>query len=314
MTYQTELKITNLEKFNMQDESYQISDIWTWIAELCIEFCRLNKKTYTNGYLTVSFPLKRESKERFVIQKCGKDFSFQDFNFINADPLEELNRVCRGLGFTTVFKGVMNDSVSSLIGAYYQSNNALLAVVLGTGTNCSFLVDFNGKKRVINSEWASFYDSTIIKSHYDTQIISQLEKEKGPFKFLDVVVGGLRLNEYIKLMAKDSKINIPEDFNFIKMIESDSKLINFYKLFKKRAHQIISSLIVGTLLFLNLNNQSVIVCLNGSGYENKEDRDELKNEIDELTRYIRYKVDVKLVFMEDASLIGAFYYTELEYS
>ncbi|KCZ80771.1 hypothetical protein H312_01829 [Anncaliia algerae PRA339] len=148
--------VINFQK-NIKEDVMCNVNIWIWIVQQILIFCRKYKKEYSTGYLAISYPLERIGENDYRILNFKKKFLFDKKSFENKNPIEEINKNCKKfLSFDLKFKGVINDSVATAVAAHYNFSKGLLGVIVRTGTNGSIIKENNeGKRYIFDTEWAA---------------------------------------------------------------------------------------------------------------------------------------------------------------
>ncbi|CAN6481812.1 unnamed protein product [Victoria cruziana] len=114
---------------------------------------------------TFSFPVKQTSIDSGILIKWTKGFAVS--GTAGKDVVACLNQALERKGLDMRVSALVNDTVGTLAGARYWDDDAMVAVILGTGTNACYVesVDAIPKlesvlpasgKMIINTEWGAF--------------------------------------------------------------------------------------------------------------------------------------------------------------
>ncbi|KAI3844849.1 hypothetical protein MKW92_048529 [Papaver armeniacum] len=117
---------------------------------------------------TFSFPVKQTAIDSGILIKWTKGFAVSGTR--GKDVVVCLNEAMERQGLDMRVSALVNDSVGTLAGARYWDDNVMIAVILGTGTNASYVermdaisklqcqgdqVPISGST-IINTEWGAF--------------------------------------------------------------------------------------------------------------------------------------------------------------
>ncbi|XP_043720272.1 hexokinase-1-like [Telopea speciosissima] len=125
---------------------------------------------------TFSFPVKQLSISSGTLIKWTKGFYIEDV--IGKDVVEELTKALKRQNLDMRVSALVNDTIGTLAGGRYFDNDAVAAVILGTGTNAAYveraqaIPKWHGPlpksgEMVINMEWGNFRSSHIPITEYD---------------------------------------------------------------------------------------------------------------------------------------------------
>ncbi|XP_031494717.1 hexokinase-2, chloroplastic [Nymphaea colorata] len=114
---------------------------------------------------TFSFPVRQTSIDSGILIKWTKGFAVS--GTAGKDVVACLNQALERKGLDMRVSALVNDTVGTLAGARYWDKDAMVAVILGTGTNACYVesVDTIPKlkgvlpasgKMIINMEWGAF--------------------------------------------------------------------------------------------------------------------------------------------------------------
>ncbi|CAL0323852.1 unnamed protein product [Lupinus luteus] len=114
---------------------------------------------------TFSFPVKQTSIDSGILIKWTKGFAVSGST--GKDVVACLNEAMERQGLDMRVSALVNDTVGTLAGAEYYDNDAMVAVILGTGTNACYVeqtsaipklqghVSSSGEM-IISTEWGAF--------------------------------------------------------------------------------------------------------------------------------------------------------------
>ncbi|KCZ77271.1 hypothetical protein H311_01720, partial [Anncaliia algerae PRA109] len=294
--------VINFQK-NIKEDVMCNINIWIWIVQQILIFCRKYKKEYSTGYLAISYPLERIGENDYRILNFKKKFLFDKKSFENKNPIEEINKNCKKfLSFDLEFKGVINDSVATAVAAHYNFSKGLLGVIVGTDTNGSIIKENKeGKRYIFDTEWTNFEGAKFITNAIDLEIIDELVKNGIAYNLLDVIAGESQVMNYCRKIAKSV-------YNYI--LPEDMKLEDIYykkevfgklnhliakkvlKIFKKRSNGIIASMILGTLLSLEKIDDEVCVVLNIKTYRSSKEKERFIASLNKLKEKMEVKTNI----------------------
>lgn len=201
--------------------------IYQWMAEKIDDFISENRKKKKNvptlGALTFSFPLKLQNDEICIVGYT-KDIKWKKPHIPGECevPIKELNKVLKERKISVEFKVIVNDAMATLFSAKCESPNAVLGLVLGTGTNGAYFEDMQGillpenreKKYIentkgnevllcaLNTEWGNFNADVVQK--YRDNIDIELDKHtnsSGNY-LIEKMIGGLYFQQYVNIWFK----------------------------------------------------------------------------------------------------------------
>ncbi|KAI3924769.1 hypothetical protein MKW92_018299 [Papaver armeniacum] len=103
---------------------------------------------------TFSFPVKQLSVASGTLIRWTKGFSIDDA--VDKDVVVELTKALHGQGIDMHVAALVNDTIGTLAGGKYLNNDIAAAVILGTGTNATYVERAHKSgELVINMEWGN---------------------------------------------------------------------------------------------------------------------------------------------------------------
>nr|CAB3474110.1 unnamed protein product [Digitaria exilis] len=172
---------------------------------------------------TFSFPVKQTSIASGTLIKWTKGFAIDEM--VGMDVVEELNKAIRRQGLDMKVTSLVNDTVGTLAAAKYVDNDAIAAVILGTGTNAAY-IDHAHKipkwhgplpksgEMVINMEWGNFRSSHLPLTEFDQAL--DVESLNPGEQIYEKLISGMYMGEIVRRvllkMAQEASLfadNVP---------------------------------------------------------------------------------------------------------
>ncbi|KAK6089989.1 hypothetical protein P3W45_001035 [Vairimorpha bombi] len=218
---------------------------------------------------------------------------------------------------------ILNDSVATYFASKFvisdsdiQTNetskdleSTSIGMVLGTGTNASFLLIKDGTRYVFNTEWASFIPEDIKLLDEEKLQIEQLPKSHN---YIDILCGFKYRIDLTNLIIKERNLNLqPITPKELLMLFKNPDLVDVRKtLFVRlcmRSREILAALMSSIIKTINCTR--VLIVLNGSAYK-------IPNEINAFLRLIKRNlnelrlsnVQITPYFREESAFMGSAYY------
>nr|DAD41167.1 TPA_asm: hypothetical protein HUJ06_015490 [Nelumbo nucifera] len=127
-------------------------------------FCLPHGRKREIGF-TFSFPVKQTSIDSGILIKWTKGFAVS--GTAGKDVVACLNEAMERQELNMRVSALVNDTVGTLAGARYWDDDAMVAVILGTGTNACYVErmdaipklpdqTLNSRRTIINTEWGAF--------------------------------------------------------------------------------------------------------------------------------------------------------------
>eukprot|EP00270_Netrium_digitus_P002012 TRINITY_DN1225_c0_g1_i2.p1 TRINITY_DN1225_c0_g1~~TRINITY_DN1225_c0_g1_i2.p1 ORF type:complete len:524 (-),score=132.79 TRINITY_DN1225_c0_g1_i2:401-1972(-) len=156
---------------------------------------------------TFSFPCEQTAIDKGTLIKWTKGFKVQGTE--GKDVVIELQEALRRKKVDMVVSALVNDTVGALAGARYHDPDAMIGVILGTGTNACYVekVDaipkLNGLttpsgQMVINMEWGNFWTSDLPWTHAD-ELLDEGSLNPGEQRF-EKLISGMYLGEVARIV------------------------------------------------------------------------------------------------------------------
>ncbi|EDW84127.1 uncharacterized protein Dwil_GK18967 [Drosophila willistoni] len=209
-----------ISKTYIMDKSLIIgpgSELFDFIAECLAKFCKDHQVERDNLPLgfTFSFPLRQDGLANGVLTAWTKGFSCD--GVVGKNVVQLLNEAIARRGDLKInIVAIINDTVGTLMSCAFSSRNCRIGLIVGTGTNASYvektantemLQNFHTSSKqnmVINCEWGAFGDNGVlefIKTSYDKQVDKQTPNvNKQTF---EKCISGMYLGELVRLIVVD---------------------------------------------------------------------------------------------------------------
>ncbi|KAE8696422.1 Hexokinase-1 [Hibiscus syriacus] len=154
---------------------------------------------------TFSFPVMQTSIASGILLKWTKGFSINDA--VGRDVVAELTEAMERRGLDMRVSALVNDTVGTLAGARFVNNDAVAAVILGTGSNAAYVERANAIPKwhgplprsgemVINMEWGNFKSAHLPLSEYDLEM--DAESLNPGEQIYEKVLSGMYLGEIVR--------------------------------------------------------------------------------------------------------------------
>lgn len=320
--------------YKYENEKDLKNQIWhKWIANKVKLFIddlkKLNIALPTSAAFTFSFKLNQETLSKAVFESCTKDWHFSKESLRSDDVVEDLNKSLEealgkeALGGETLESNslrvncVLNDVVATYMTGVANNMHDPISLIIGTGTNAGYRISGNGKSHIINSEWASFDVMNIGMDEITSKFLTTETGEKlYPF---EVLTAGLRFEKIVKEKLRSTEKYTEEelsaiDVSHMKINSSHSSelmkdLNKVVESFKKRAYRLMAPLIVA----IKAGRGDISIIANGTIISHSYDQLRLTSEIEKFVKVLtpRRETKIRLIFEEDASLIGSVYTNDL---
>ncbi|KAK6128003.1 hypothetical protein DH2020_038250 [Rehmannia glutinosa] len=154
---------------------------------------------------TFSFPVMQTSINSGNLIRWTKGFSIDDT--VGQDVVGELTKALKRKGVEMRVAALVNDTIGTLAGGRYTSNDVALAVILGTGTNAAYveraqaIPKWHGPlpksgEMVINMEWGNFRSSHLPLTEYDHTL--DIESLNPGEQIFEKLTSGMYLGEILR--------------------------------------------------------------------------------------------------------------------
>ncbi|XP_010268380.1 PREDICTED: hexokinase-2, chloroplastic [Nelumbo nucifera] len=188
-------------------------------------FCLPHGRKREIGF-TFSFPVKQTSIDSGILIKWTKGFAVS--GTAGKDVVACLNEAMERQELNMRVSALVNDTVGTLAGARYWDDDAMVAVILGTGTNACYVErmdaipklpdqTLNSRRTIINTEWGAFSNGlplTEFDRDMDAASINPGEQ------IFEKTISGMYLGEIVRrILYKMAKADdlfgdaIPEKFS-----------------------------------------------------------------------------------------------------
>ncbi|TVU35269.1 hypothetical protein EJB05_17151, partial [Eragrostis curvula] len=173
---------------------------------------------------TFSFPVKQTSVASGTLIKWTKGFAIDEM--VGKDVVAELNKAIKRHGLHMKVTALVNDTVGTLAAGRYVDNDAIAAVILGTGTNAAYIEHAHEIPKwcgplpksggmVINMEWGNFRSSHLPLTEFDRTL--DAESLNPGEQIYEKLISGMYMGEVVRRvllkMAQEASIfgdNVPQ--------------------------------------------------------------------------------------------------------
>jgi hexokinase len=153
------------EEWPIPDECYETDNgrLMAWIVDCFVSFARVGGSSRVVIGFCYSFACKQENLDHGEQILWTK--RFKGTGLLGKDVVQALRDEFSKRDVDAIIPALMNDSVASLVGAQFADSRVKAAVILGTGTNCSYVEHVDkiktlpkvykkhGDRMIINTEW-----------------------------------------------------------------------------------------------------------------------------------------------------------------
>ena len=187
-------------------------DLFDYIAEKLANFIAEEDQRFSPpagkqrelGF-TFSFPVMQTSINSGNIIRWSKGFSIDDA--VGQDVVSELTKALERKGVEMRVAALVNDTIGTLAGGRYTNKDAVIAVILGTGTNAAYVEHAQSIPKlqgplpesgemVINMEWGNFKSSHLPLTEYDNELD---EESLNPGEHIyEKMISGMYLGEILR--------------------------------------------------------------------------------------------------------------------
>ncbi|XP_025012255.1 hexokinase-1 isoform X3 [Ricinus communis] len=154
---------------------------------------------------TFSFPVRQASIASGTLIKWTKGFSIEDT--VGEDVVGELTKAMDRVGLDMRVAALVNDTIGTLAGGRYHSQDVIAGVILGTGTNAAYveraqaIPKWHGllpksDEMVINMEWGNFRSSHLPLTEYDEAL--DIESLNPGEQIFEKIISGMYLGEIVR--------------------------------------------------------------------------------------------------------------------
>ncbi|CAO2178443.1 unnamed protein product [Urochloa humidicola] len=187
---------------------------------------------------TFSFPVKQTSIASGTLIKWTKGFSIDEM--VGMDVVAELNKAIIRQGLDMKVTALINDTVGTLAAAKYVDNDAIAAVILGTGTNAAYIDHAHTIPKwygplpksgdmVINMEWGNFWSSHLPLTEFDQAL--DAESLNPGEQIYEKLISGMYMGEIVRrILLKIAQEASLFDDNVPPKLESPYVLRTFHML------------------------------------------------------------------------------------
>lgn len=213
-------------------------DLFDFLADRVKDSIDTKRGIIDLGY-TFSFPTDQSSLVSGRLLGWTKGFSAR--GVIGEDVVKLLSEAFTRKDIPNInIRALANDTVATLVAKSYEDARCDIAVILGTGTNASYVEDISkiGKWRgpktpsghmIINIEWGNF--NKVKPTKYDRDL--DKKSENPGEQILEKMVSGMYLGKLVSLILK-TKIDNGLKTEQMSLIESDKSpdLLKTYRILK----------------------------------------------------------------------------------
>ncbi|KAI0519977.1 hypothetical protein KFK09_007441 [Dendrobium nobile] len=154
---------------------------------------------------TFSFPVRQISVSSGILIRWTKGFAIEDA--IGKDVARCLEEAMSKRGLNMRVTALVNDTVGSLALGHYHDEDAVAAVVIGTGTNACYVerteaiiksqgLLTNSGGMVINMEWGSFWSSHLPRTSYDISLDDESPNQND--QGFEKMISGMYLGDIVR--------------------------------------------------------------------------------------------------------------------
>ncbi|KAI5149420.1 hypothetical protein ENBRE01_0892 [Enteropsectra breve] len=320
--------IQYVKKFEPLDEGRELDtyDWEEWVARVIEETLPLkNSEKPLPCALTVYMPIRQTALNKAKISFVPANWPFKTSDaLLKTDIVKALDSTFKKYRLNIAINCILENSVATFAaGLITKKDINQMGIVLGSGINCSFItLGEDGSLAFVNSNWAKIIVSSEFITDDDRDVVDELIRNETPYSILDVLTAGEHYVEIIKAALLNMRYfrNRRKIKRAVKCLdyedlaeiytEDTSKLIGWEKIvqgvifrFKSRASKIQAAMILAFAQRNGLNFLRII--LNGSVYEDRNDRAMLLYEINAIAKRKRYNLEVKIVYKRSSNLVGA---------
>eukprot|EP01084_Bolivina_argentea_P109486 195713_1 len=163
------------------------------------------KYEYKVGF-TFSFPMAKPAVDQGILCKWTKGFDVPEVE--GKDVAQLMNNSFSNLDINAQIHAVCNDTVGTLLATAYKHDNVRVGVILGTGSNASYIEPNSpniftdeskteSKQEIINIEWGNF--DKVPRNKIDL-IMDKYCPNTGD-QFAEKIISGFYLGEMVRLLA-----------------------------------------------------------------------------------------------------------------
>jgi len=137
---------------------------------------------------------------------------FKGTGLLGKDVVQALRDEFSSVGIHAIIPALMNDSVASLVGAQFADPRVTAAVILGTGTNCSYIEHVNniktlprqyrrhGDNMIVNTEWGDCALPSDINICVDEDDIVDRASANPGHGLFEKLIAGLYIGDVARLI------------------------------------------------------------------------------------------------------------------
>lgn len=182
-------------------------------------------------------------------------------------------------------------------------------MVLGTGTNASFLIEKDGKNYIFNTEWASFNPNNI------TLLIEErfkLDQLPNSHNYIDVLCGVKYKVDLLNIIIREQKLNLQSitQEELISCFNNGTVHDERIQLFMNicaRSRQILAALMSSLIKVLNISKVHII--LDGAVYQNPIEKKLFQNLIEKNLKEINCgNIQIVMCCNDKSAFMGSAYY------
>ncbi|KAM0912806.1 hypothetical protein ACQ4PT_012604 [Festuca glaucescens] len=175
---------------------------------------------------TFSFPVRQTSIASGTLIKWTKAFAVDDA--VGEDVVAELQMAMEKQGVDMRVAALINDTVGTLAAGSYNDQDAVIGVILGTGSNAAYVEKASDIPKlkgelpksgnmVINTEWGNFSSSCLPITEYDQALDEESLNPRE--QIFEKLISGLYLGEIVRrvLLKIATQCSIFGDINRTKL-------------------------------------------------------------------------------------------------
>lgn len=198
----------DVRELQIPEECYDTDNgkLMAWVAESCLEMIEHHPVDRVVIGFCYSFACKQNNLDHGEQILWTK--RFRGRGLLGENVVQVLRNEFKKKNVDAMIPALLNDSVASLVGAQFMASHVKCAVILGTGTNCSYIENTNkintlpdsyrkhGDYMIINTEWG---DGKIpARCTVDEDISVDLESANPGHGLFEKMISGLYIGDVVR--------------------------------------------------------------------------------------------------------------------
>jgi len=200
----------DVREYPIPEECYDTNNgrLMMWVVDSCIEMIEAHPVDRVVIGFCYSFACRQDNLDHGEQILWTK--RFRGNGLLGQDVVQALRDEFKQRNIDAVIPALLNDSVASLVGAQFLTSHVKCAVILGTGTNCSYIEHTkniqtlpdeyrkHGDYMVINTEWGDCKVEAACTVDEDSWVdLASANPGHGLFEKL---ISGLYIGEVVRRM------------------------------------------------------------------------------------------------------------------